>query len=501
MNPSLYAEITAVVIVLVYFVAVISALEAILKARTSQGAIAWTISLLTFPFLSVPLYLVLGRNKFDGYLEQRDEIEAESLRMIEHASGAIEEHIVQLSRDTPMYTSLFNLARMPATTGNHVDLLINGEQTFDSIMTGLAAAQKYILFQFYIIRDDDLGRRLGRVLADKARDGVQVYLLYDEIGSRPFVRSRLHKQLQVTGVHVAPFNTTQGRRNRFQLNFRNHRKVVVVDGETAWIGGHNVGIEYLGLSKKFGHWRDTHTRFQGPAVLGAEQAFATDWLWATRETLKLDWDFSGRARGDSTVLIFPSDPASEFEEAGLMYHQAIVAARDRIWIASPYFVPDHSIVSALQLAALRGVDVRVIIPDEPDKAIVGLANWSFTRDLLPAGVKVYRYRGGFMHQKVFIMDEEFAGIGTANFDNRSFRLNFEITVLTRDAAFTRQVQEMLQADLDHSRKVDAVEFKKPEELKAKNRPSWRPQILYRSWWRFQLFYLAMAIARLFAPVL
>ena len=523
MNPSLYAEIAAVVIVLVYIMAVASALEAILKARTSQGAIAWTISLLTFPFLSVPLYLILGRNKFDGYLEQRDEIETESLRLVQRSSGRIEEHIVQLSRDTPMYTSLFNLARMPATTGNRVDLLINGEQTFDSIMAGLEAAQKYILFQFYIIRDDELGRRLGRVLADKARAGVEVYLLYDEIGSRPFVRSRLHKQLQVTGVHVAAFNTTQSGKkrrsnlfqfnfgNRFQLNFRNHRKVVVVDGETAWIGGHNVGIEYLGLSKKFGHWRDTHTRFQGPAVLGAEQAFATDWLWATRKTLKLDWDFSGQSKGDSTVLIFPSDPASEFEEAGLMYHQAIVAARDRIWIASPYFVPDHSIVSALQLAALRGVDVRVIIPDEPDKAIVGLANWSFTRDLLPAGVKVYRYQGGFMHQKVFIMDEEFAGVGTANFDNRSFRLNFEITVLTRDTAFTRQVQEMLQTDLDHSRRVDACEFKEPkapEELKKKNRPWWRPKFFYVSWWRFlirywrfHLFYLAMAIARLFAPVL
>src|SRR5210317_931042 len=173
MNASLYAQIAAIAALLLYAAAIFCAVEAILKTRTSQGAIAWTISLLTFPFLSVPLYLVLGRNKFDGYLEQRDEIEAESLRMIERASGAIEEHIVQLSRDTPMYTSLFNLARMPATTGNHVDLLINGEQTFDSILKGLQQAEKYILFQFYIIRDDDLGQRLGRVMQDKARAGVK----------------------------------------------------------------------------------------------------------------------------------------------------------------------------------------------------------------------------------------------------------------------------------------------------------------------------------------
>ena len=161
MDVSLYAQAAAIVLVLAYILAVFSALEAILKARTSQGAIAWTISLLTFPLVTVPLYLVFGRNKFDGYLEQRDEIEAESLRLIQHTSGAIEEHIVPLSRETPMYTSLFNLARMPATTGNRVDLLIDGEKTFDSILEGLRSARKYIFFQFYIIRDDELGRRLG----------------------------------------------------------------------------------------------------------------------------------------------------------------------------------------------------------------------------------------------------------------------------------------------------------------------------------------------------
>jgi cardiolipin synthase len=479
MDASLSAEIAAVALVLVYIMAIVSALEAILKARTSQGAIAWTISLLTFPFVSVLLYLVFGRNRFDGYLEQRDEIEAESLRLIQHTSGSVEEHIVPLSQDTPMYTSLFRLARMPATTGNRVELLVNGQQTFDSILAGLESAQRYILFQFYIIRDDELGRRLGRVLADKARAGVKVFLLYDEIGSRPFARSRLLKQLHMTGVQVAPFNTTQGRRNRFQLNFRNHRKIVVVDGSYAWIGGHNVGNEYLGLNKRIGHWRDTHTRFQGPAVLGAELAFATDWRWATRSSLKVDWDFKGETRGDSTLLVFPSDPASEFEEAGLMYHQAIVAARERIWIASPYFVPDHGIISALQLAALRGVDVRVMIPDEPDGPMVAMANWSFTRELLPAGVKVYRYQGGFMHQKVFLMDREVAGVGTANFDNRSFRLNFEITLLAHDRPFAQQVEDMLQADFGCCRQVTIEEIDK--------KPMWFP--------------LAMGIARLFAPVL
>jgi cardiolipin synthase len=474
-----YAEFIAVAVVLFYIMAIVSALEAIINARTAQGAVAWTVSLLTLPYITVPMYLVFGRNRFDGYLEQREEMETSFAAMERETRNSLAAHVIAPESGMPLYRALAKLARSPATHGNHLDLLINGEQTFDSIVKGMQAAENYILFQFYIIRDDELGKRLGRVLADKARAGVRVYLIYDEIGSRTFPRTRLYKQLVMTGVEVVAFNTTQGRRNRFQLNFRNHRKVVVVDGKTAWIGGHNVGDEYLGLNKKIGDWRDTHTRLRGPAVLGAELTFATDWLWATRSSLDIDWDFNGVAQGECEVMIFPSDPASEFEEAGLMYLQLIVDARQRIWIASPYFVPDRGIISALQLAALRGVDVRLIIPDEPDGPMVGMANWAFTKELLPAGVKVYRYQGGFMHQKVLLMDDDIAGIGTANFDNRSFRLNFEVTLLARNPDFTRQVSDMLEKDITRSRLVTQA------ELAAK--PRWFP--------------LAMGVARLFSPVL
>ena len=483
MDLKLYTEAIALAAVLFYLLSIYFALEAIIKTRTSQGAIAWTISLLSIPFIALTCYLVFGRNKFDGYLDQREEIEAESLRLIEGTSGAIEKHTIATSDDTPLYTSLFNLARMPATRGNKVELLIDGQETFDSIAEGLAKAKKYILFEFYIIRDDELGKRLGRIMADKAREGVSVYLLFDEIGSRTFPRSRLFRSLKMAGVRVEAFNTTQGRRNRFQLNFRNHRKIIVVDGDYAWIGGHNVGIEYLGQNKKFGHWRDTHTRFQGPAVLGAEIAFATDWRWATREPMNLNRQFIGETRGDCNVLVFPSDPASEFEEAGLMYHQLIVDARKRIWIASPYFVPDRGIVAALQLAALRGVDVRVIIPDNPDKMIVGMANWSYTKELIPAGVKVYRYLEGLMHQKVLLMDDYIAGVGTANFDNRSFRLNFEITLLVHGPEFAAKVEQMLERDMQNSRLVNKSDFEN------------------KGWWFDLWFPLATGVARLFSPVL
>ncbi|MEZ5556832.1 cardiolipin synthase [Haliea sp.] len=476
----MYTEIIAVAVVLFYALGIVSAVEAIINVRTAQGAIAWAISLLTMPYLAVPCYLVFGRTKFDGYLEQRNAVEQETRELLQQTRAEVAKHLVASSPAEPVYNALFNLTGIPAASGNAVELLIDGQQTFNSILVGLESAEHHILLESYIIRDDNLGRRIGRVLSDKARSGVSVHVLYDEIGSRNFHRTGLCRQLRQTGVQVAAFNTTQGRRNRFQLNFRNHRKIVVVDGRVAWVGGHNIGDEYLGLDPRIGHWRDTHLRLQGPAVLGVELAFATDWRWATQRVLSVVHpDAEDVHRGNENVLVFPSDPSSILEQAGLMFLQVIVAARQRIWIASPYFVPDRSIVSALQLAALRGVDVRVIIPDEPDGPVVGMANWSFTRELLPAGVKVYRYQGGFLHQKVLLMDNHLAGIGTANFDNRSFRLNFEITLLVDGEQFASEVQAMLEADLQQCREVT------PAEIDGK--PAWFP--------------LAMGAARLFSPVL
>lgn len=478
MDISYNPEIIGIVLAVVYLGAILSAIDAILQARTAQGSIAWVVSLLTLPYISVPLYLVFGRNKFEGYIQEREQIEAQAESRLRIPRSELFDFQAS-DASAAFYRSLHRLARLPTVRGNTVELLIDGYNTFDSIEAGLRSAERYVLFQFYIMRDDALGRRLGEVLAAKARAGVRVHLLYDEVGSRGFDKTALYRQLEDAGVELAAFNTTRGRRNRFQLNFRNHRKVVVVDGVTAWIGGHNVGVEYLSEDKKRGPWRDTHVKIQGPAVIGAELTFATDWLWARREQLDLNWELSRDAGGPCSVLLFPSDPASEFDEAGLMFHQVITQAQDRIWIASPYFVPDRGIIAALQLAALRGVDVRVMIPDRADGPVVGLANWSFTRELLPAGVAVYRYEPAFMHQKVLLLDRELAGVGTANFDNRSFRLNFEITALVHDPNFCDEVETMLLNDFENSRLVTA------EELATK--PFWFP--------------LAIAAARLMSPVL
>ncbi|MCH7885664.1 MAG: cardiolipin synthase [Planctomycetes bacterium] len=282
------------------------------------------------------------------------------------------------------------------------------------------------------------------------------------------------------GVEIIPCHTRKGSGNRFQLNFRNHRKSVIVDGRIAWIGGHNVGDEYLGKDPAFGHWRDTHVRVEGPAVIGAQLAFVEDWRWATEELPgDLSWVPHAAIDGDSKVLVIASGPADEMETASLMYTQAIHSATRRLWIASPYFVPDDAIVQALQLAGLRGVDVRILIPEKSDSWLVTMSAYSYFDEVSAAGVSFYRYDDGFLHEKVMLIDDNIATIGTANFDNRSFRLNFEITAVVVDGEFAKKVEQMFENDFSSSRLMERDEYD--------NKPFW--------------FKLAVRTARLAAPVL
>jgi cardiolipin synthase len=356
-------------------------------------------------------------------------------------------------------------------------LLVDGDSTFTSILDGIDAAENYILFQFFIVHDDDIGREIKRRLVERARAGVRVYFLYDEVGSHDLPKS-YKKELREAGIEVSAFNTRKGPGNRFQINFRNHRKVVVVDGKIAWIGGHNVGDEYLGRDPKFGHWRDTHVRIEGPATLGAQLSFAEDWYWATEQQLELDWQPVASKDGNIPVLILPSGPADMLETANLMFVHAINTAKERIWIASPYFVPDRPVITALQLAGLRGVDVRILIPDKADHLLVYLAAYSYLDESAETGVKFYRYQDGFLHQKVMLIDNNFATVGTANFDNRSFRLNFEITAGIADLDFAGEIEHMFENDFANSRLMEAQEFDA------------------KPWW----FQFAVKLARLTAPV-
>jgi cardiolipin synthase len=438
---------------------VISAIHAVMSTRTSQGAIAWGVSLLALPFVAVPAYWVLGRSRFQGYVTARQTGDDQLRNWGRGVGDSVKAYYVPETelRDVEAGRAAERLAGMPFLSGNAAQLLIDGDATFGSILDGIDAATDYILFQFFIVKDDGIGRQVRDHLVAKAKAGVRVYFLYDEVGSHDLPES-YQNELRAAGAEVFDFHTRKGPGNRFQINFRNHRKVVVVDGHTTWIGGHNVGDEYLGLDPKFGHWRDTHVRIQGPAALAAQLSFVEDWHWATGNILELSWTPVPAPDGEMRVLIVPSGPADRLETAALMFVHAINTAKKRIWIASPYFVPDEAIMAALQLAGLRGVDVRILIPDKPDHLMVYLAAFSYLDDAGEAGVKFYRYLDGFLHQKAMVIDDLAATIGTANFDNRSFRLNFEITALLAGEDFAAEVEQMFLDDFAKSREMEPGEY-------------------------------------------
>ena len=464
---------------------VIAAGHAILNTRTSQGAIAWAVSLVAVPYVTVIPYLFLGRSKFSGYVDKR-RIESELLRTRAHPSAwdtrasstgrpaeALGHHVVR---------ALTGLSGMPFLGGNTVRTLVNGEATFTAILDAIEQAQHYVLVQFFIVRDDALGEMLKQLLLAKAAQGVRVCFLYDSIGSFDLPK-RYVAALIAGGVEIHPFATHRRFVNRFQLNFRNHRKIVIVDGERAFIGGHNVGVEYLGGNPRLSPWRDTHIEARGPIVASVQFVFVEDWHWATQRLPRLEPSQAEQpeSAGDADMhcLVVAPGPADKEETGSLFFVQAINAAQSRIWITTPYLVPDEAVFSALRLAVMRGVDVRILIPSRRDHYVVFEASKIYAYDLVRAGVRIFRYRPGFLHQKVVLIDEIAAAIGSANLDNRSFRLNFEIMVLTIDRAFAREVEAMLERDFEQAWEVDRSEYRNASALRR----------------------VTMHVARLFSPIL
>ncbi len=467
-------SIAAAIFLLFQVAGFISSLHAVLNTRTSQGAIAWVVSLNTMPVISVPAYWVFGRSKFQGYV---DALKDTNLIIKEDKKKIHEEFmpfVVHVPDDFPEYKAITRLSTSPFLKGNRVELLVDGKATYESLEEGIKRARSYILFQFYIIRADHTGKRFMRLLIDRAKAGVAVHVLYDELGSREITDAQLG-ELQAAGVHIAPFNTTQGDMNRFQINFRNHRKIMVVDGRETWVGGLNIGDEYLGLDRKLSPWRDTHLHIEGPTALVAQSIFWSDWHWAKHELLSgLNWT-PQKASGivdenGQDVLVLGSGPADELETASLFFTTALNTAKARIWIATPYFIPDESTQVALYLALLEGLDVRIITPRINDNWFVNNAAKVYLSELAKLGARIYYYEKGFMHQKTVLIDDKLSLIGTVNFDNRSFRLNFEVTGAVADRRFARKVERMLETDLANSTELtdfDLTESSLWERMKAK----------------------------------
>ncbi len=439
-----------------YMVGIVHVLHALMHVRTSQGTIAWVISLLTVPFLALPLYWLLGRTRFSRDIGGRREKDSRLARIAESMLLRLRHCEVEIPEDDAFERAARMLGGLPFTRGNELELLIDGEVSFERIFETIREARSYLCVNFFIVKNDTLGMKFQQALIERARAGVKVYFLFDEIGSYKLPRRYL-REMKAAGIQCSSFGINRFWWSRFQLNFRNHRKIVVADGETAFIGGLNVGDEYLGRDQRYGGWRDTHLKMRGPMVQAVQLVFLEDWFWAANSVPELQWNTRAEP-ADQIAAIIPTGPADPLDSWQLVVAEAANTARKRLWIASPYFVPDEGVLTALQTAAIRGVDVRILMPAKADQLLVWLSAFSYYEQSIPFGVKLFCYQNGFLHQKVMLIDARLAAVGTANLDNRSFRLNFEITAFSADQKFVGEVEAMLVEDFRHAREAQVEDF-------------------------------------------
>lgn len=342
---------------------------------------------------------------------------------------------------------------------NSVELMIEGAEKFGRLLDDIKQAQEHIHVQYYILKRDAIGKKLLAALTERAMNGVKVKILYDEMGSRTLTRG-FFKAFRAAGGEAEAFFPSRFRLINLRLNYRNHRKMVIIDGKIGYIGGFNVGDEYLGLNKKFGYWRDTHLRIVGTAVFSLQVRFILDWNQASGDDLRYDSDFFPQPEpsGKVGIQIVTSGPDSETENIKIGYIRMIMSAKKSVSIQTPYFIPDASLLDALRIACMSGVEVNLMIPNKPDHPFVYWATLSHVGEMLKAGAKVYIYNKGFIHAKTIVVDEEIASVGTANIDVRSFKLNFEVNAFLYDKEFSGRLAQTFKNDIHDSRLLTLEQY-------------------------------------------
>jgi cardiolipin synthase len=424
--------------------ALVASYRALLTSRTPQGSTAWILLILLLPLVGTLLYLVFGHANYKRFERERrksdeDVFDMASDDQIEHAPCRLD--------------AFAKIARLPVTEGNAMSLLIDGQATYDAVLEAIRSAESTLFVQFYTIKDDDIGEALRDALIERATAGVSVWLLHDEL---PFfgLPGHFKKRLEEAGVRLARPKGPQRLLGPFQFNYRNHRKLVVVDNKVAFTGGLNVSKTYVGRNPSIGAWRDTFARFEGPIVAQLALHFSSDWMWATSEDLSHVASETPPPAGDLKAVALAPSPAEEIAAGNLYFIALAHAAQTRLWISTPYFVPDRDVLTALRFAALRGVDVRILVPGRADHYITYFAGLAYFDDLRSAGGEVWMYDPAFVHQKVALVDDDLASVGSINLDIRSGLLNFEITVLTEGKSAASEVEKMLVTDFDNATRID-----------------------------------------------
>jgi cardiolipin synthase len=441
----------AITVLCLHVAGVFAAMHAVMHTRTAQGAFAWVLGLILVPYVTLVPYLFLGASHFGGYVDLHRQRQARFFMLHQEATHSARPGMLAPGKPVhdARYAAIGKMLNTSMHGGNALSLHVDGEAAFAAMFTAIARAERHVLVQFFIIHDDVLGRRLRDALLERAAAGVEVCLLYDSIGSHALPDSYVESLLD--GGVIAHRFATRRWRNRFQLNFRNHRKVLVVDGVRGFVGGLNAGDEYLGAKPPLSPWRDTHMEIEGPAVAELQRAFAEDWYWVTgeRPPSSPPLERCGRA----ATMIVATGPADRQESCSLFFTQVIHAATKRVWITTPYFVPDQAVLGALRLAVFRGVDVRILIPCRPDHRTVFLASSLYAHEAAASGIRMFRYQPGFVHQKVMLVDDDTAVVGSMNLDNRSFRLNFEVIAIAYGEKVNRELAAAFTHDLTGAREL------------------------------------------------
>ena len=404
------------------------------EKRSTNSIIAWILILYLAPYVGFIVFILIGRkmnnanmfgfknaelNTFKSYLNKNEE-----------KNKYNKESLYEKNKD--MILALEAMDYSPYRNDNNVSMYSDGKLFFNELLESLKKAKKSINIEFYIFKNDDIGTKILNVLEEKAKEGVEVRLLYDSVGSRSLNRNVLNKLIN-EGGKVGEFLPSWLKFININMNFRNHRKIVVIDNNVGFVGGFNVGDEYLGKDSKFGYWRDTHIKFTGSAVNDLNLRFLADWRYATKEEVSLEEIFEANEENSNSnnvgMQIVSSGPnLSDKYEIKMAYLKMIQKAKKYLYIQSPYLIIDNSISDSLKLAAASGVDVKIMIPGKGDHPFVYWANLVYAGDLIKEGIRVFHYdKNAFLHAKTVVIDDEVCSIGTANMDTRSFELNFEVS--------------------------------------------------------------------------
>lgn len=454
-------DVKTLVTIIYTIVAVLTIFLIIRQKRDPVKALAWITVIALIPVGGLVLYIVFGRNhrkekifnlKELDDLQQFEELSREQLRAMSHPDPLLRQSIAD-NRD--IITLLLNNNKSLLTIKNRITVLNNGKSTFASIIGSLRSAKSFIHMEYYIFENDRVGKKIAKILMDKARAGVEVRFIYDDVGSWSLNR-KFRREMREAGVDVRCFMRVAFPWLTSRVNYRNHRKIVVVDGRVAYTGGINIADRYLRRSKRLGFWRDTHLRIEGDAVGMLNTVFATDWYFVSGKQQLKDYDKyfpATHVHDEVPAQIASSGPDSDWASIMQAFFAAITRAQRHIYISSPYFLPNQAILTALKVAALSGIDVRVMIPSRSDSKIVYWATRSYIGELLDAGINVYLYKKGFNHSKVIMIDGEFSSVGTANMDMRSFEDNFEVTAIMYDKKIAGELEGYFLHDLEGSVKM------------------------------------------------